>query len=145
MKAGDGAALKNDGSNVILKNVSINNTTSSAWGALRLIGGLQYSSSDGSWKEDTVTEVNNAVNPSTLLFVLRKACINMLEISQMLIKISRIQIWAVLLICTVMPLFPSTWRKCLVGNWRRRGVKTANLDSIATYYKSTSIKPVQVN
>ena len=59
VKAGDGAALKNNGSNVILKNVSINNTTSSAWGALRLLGGLQYSSSDGSWKEDTVTEVNN--------------------------------------------------------------------------------------
>lgn len=66
VKAGDGAALKNDGSNVILKNVSINNTTSSAWGALRLIGGLQYSSTDNSWKENTVTKVN-AVNPSSTI------------------------------------------------------------------------------
>ena len=66
VKAVDGAALKNDGSNVILKNVSINNTTSSTWGALRLVGGLQYSSSDGSWKEDTVSEVN-AVNPSSTI------------------------------------------------------------------------------
>ena len=66
VKAEDGAALKNDGSNVILKNVSINNTTSSAWGALRLIGGLQYSSPDGSWKEDTVIEAN-AVNPSSTI------------------------------------------------------------------------------
>ena len=66
VKAVDSAALKNAGSNVILKNVSINNTTSSAWGALRLVGGLQYSSSDGSWKEDTVTEVN-AVNPSSTI------------------------------------------------------------------------------
>lgn len=39
VKAVDGGALKNDGSNVILKNVSINNTTSSGWGgALRLVG-----------------------------------------------------------------------------------------------------------
>lgn len=41
VKAVDGAALKNDGSNVILKNVSINNTTNSYFGALRLVGGLQ--------------------------------------------------------------------------------------------------------
>ena len=63
VKAVDGGALKNDGSNVILKNVSINNTTSSGWGgALRLVGGNQYRTSDGSWKEDTVSEIN-AVNP----------------------------------------------------------------------------------
>ena len=45
VKAIDGAALKNAGSNVILKNVSINNTTSSSWGALRLEGGIPYNPS----------------------------------------------------------------------------------------------------
>lgn len=45
VKAVDSAALKNDGSNVILKNVSINNTTNSYFGALRLVGGSQWNPS----------------------------------------------------------------------------------------------------
>ena len=138
VKAGDGAALKNDGSNVILKNVSINNTTSSAWGALRLIGGLQYSSSDGSWKEDTVTEVNNAVNPSSTIVRItegmHKYAGNIANADKNL-PYSDMGGFAYLYGDASLSFDIGENASLVIGE--EEAYKTANLDSIATYYKST--------
>lgn len=138
VKAGDGAALKNDGSNVILKNVSINNTTSSAWGALRLIGELQYSSSDGSWKEDTVTEVNNAVNPSSTIVRItegmHKYAGNIANADKNL-PYSDMGGFAYLYGDASLSFDIGENASLVIGE--EEAYKTANLDSIATYYKST--------
>lgn len=138
VKAGDGAALKNDGSNVILKNVSINNTTSSVWGALRLIGGLQYSSSDGSWKEDTVTEVNNAVNPSSTIVRItegmHKYAGNIANADKNF-TYSDMGGFAYLYGDASLSFDIGENASLVIGE--EEAYKTANLDSIATFYKST--------
>lgn len=138
VKADDGAALKNAGSNVILKNVSINNTTSSAWGALRLIGGLQYSSSDGSWKEDTVTEVNNAVNPSSTIVRItegmHKYAGNIANADKNF-PYSDMGGFAYLYGDASLSFDIGENASLVIGE--EEAYKTANLDSIATYYKST--------
>lgn len=138
VKAGDGAALKNAGSNVILKNVSINNTTSSTWGALRLIGGLQYSSSDGSWKEDTVTEVNNAVNPSSTIVRItegmHKYAGNIANADKNF-TYSDMGGFAYLYGDASLSFDIGENASLVIGE--EEAYKTANLDSIATYYKST--------
>lgn len=139
VKAVDGAALKNDGSNVILKNVSINNTTSSTWGALRLVGGLQYSSSDGSWKEDTVSEVN-AVNPSSTIVRItegmnRKYAGNIAKADCEDCSYSDMGGFAYLYGDAHLSFDIGNNASLVIGE--EGAYKTANLDSIATYYKST--------
>lgn len=137
VKAVESAALKNDGSNVILKNVSINNTTSSSWGALRLIGGAQYSSPDGSWKEDTVTEVN-AVNPSSTIVRItegmHKYAGNVANADKNFLY-SDMGGFAYL--CGDAHLSFDIGENASLVIGEEGAYKTANLDSIATYYKST--------
>lgn len=138
VKAVDGGALKNDGSNVILKNVSINNTTSSGWGgALRLVGGNQYRTSDGSWKEDTVSEIN-AVNPSSTIVRItegmHKYAGNIANADK---KFSPSDMGGFAYLWGDAHLSFDIGENASLVIGEEGAYKTANLDSIATFYKST--------
>lgn len=112
-----------------------------------MVGGLQYSSSDGSWKEDTVTEVN-AVNPSSTIVRItegmhKKYAGNIANADCENCSYSDMGGFAYLNGDVHLSFDIGENASLVIGE--EGAYKTANLDSIATYYKRRSIKPAQVN
>ena len=120
VKAVDSAALKNDGSNVILKNVSINNTTNSFFGALRLVGGLQYNPSS------TIVRITEGMHKKYAGNIANANCNDLYSDEGGFAYLNG----------DVHLSFDIGENASLVIG-EEGAYKTANLDSIATFYTST--------